>query len=150
VVRYVYRSFDELSGYVGGLSVLSSVWAFALVVLAVELFLSIVIYNLLGIYVERMNSALGFFRRIGRSVADGSRVAVQAGDGVRTRVASGVRGAAGEGIRAGRVLAVASRALVRRPAAALCRSARRCAAGGGRLVEQAARRALRPVARRIA
>ncbi len=77
-VKYIYRSIAELSQYVPGLSVLNNVWAFFAIVIAMEVLLSILIYNLLGIYVERMNAALGFFRKLGRSVVDGSRVAVHA------------------------------------------------------------------------
>lgn len=114
VVKYLYRSVDELSQYVPGLTVLSSLWAFALVVVATELFLAVVIYNLLGIYVERMNSALGFFRKIGRSVVDGSRVAVQAGGEAPRRVAMGVRDAVRDAGRAGRVVLAVSGTTVRR------------------------------------
>jgi hypothetical protein len=77
-VKYIYRSIAELSQYVPGLSVLNNVWAFFAIVIAMEVLLSILIYNLLGIYVEHMNAALGFFRKLGRSVVDGSRVAVHA------------------------------------------------------------------------
>ena len=114
VVKYLYRSVDELSGYVPGLAVLSSVWAFALVAIATELFLAVVIYNLLGIYVDRMNSALGFFRKIGRSVVDGSRLAVQAGGEAPRRVAVGVRDAVRDAARAGRVVLAVSVSTARR------------------------------------
>jgi hypothetical protein len=93
-VKYVYRSADELSQYVGGLGVLSSPWALVVVGLVVEAFLAVLLFNLLGIYVERMNAALGFFRKMGRSVVDGSRLAVSAG---RARVHAG----ASAGVRAG-------------------------------------------------
>jgi hypothetical protein len=75
-VKYIYRSISELSQYVSGLSVLNNLWAFFVVLLLTETLLSILIYNLLGIYIERMNGALGFFRKLGRSVVDGSKVAV--------------------------------------------------------------------------
>ena len=114
VVKYLDRSVDELSHYVPGLDVLGSIWAFALVVIATELFLSIVIYNLLGIYVDRMNGALGFFRKIGRSVVDGSRVAVHAGGQAPRRVAVGVRDAVRDAARAGRVVLAVSGTTVRR------------------------------------
>lgn len=110
IVRYIYRSFDELSHYVGGISALSNVWAFAGIVLLVELFLAVVIYNLLGIYVERMNAALGFFRQIGRSVVDGSKVVAQAGP----RVARGMRGVVVESVRTGRSIVAASVSFLRR------------------------------------
>jgi hypothetical protein len=91
-VKYVYRSIDELSQYVSGLAVLDNLWAFFAVLLLTEALLAIVIYNLLGIYVERMNGALGLFRKLGRSVVDGSRVAVQTvGVEAPTRLYSGVR-----------------------------------------------------------
>ncbi len=73
-VKYVYRSFDELAQYVNGLVVLDSLWAFFGILLVSEFLIAVVIYNLLGIYVERMNGALGFFRNLGRSVVDGSKV----------------------------------------------------------------------------
>lgn len=93
-VKYIYRSIAELSEYVGGLTALNNVWAFVAVVVAVEALLSLVIYNLLGIYVERMNGALGLFRKLGRSVVDGSRVAVHTvGVEAPARVYGGVRGA---------------------------------------------------------
>lgn len=99
-VKYFYRSIDELARYVGGLEVLSNLWALALVALVVEGFLSVLIYNLLGIYVERMNSALGFFGAIGRSVVDGSRLAVNAGRArVRAGVSAGVLASEGVGRR---------------------------------------------------
>jgi len=83
-------------------------------VLATELFLAVVIYNLLGIYVERMNGALGFFRKIGRSVVDGSRLAVQAGGEAPRRVAIGVRDAVRDAARAGRVVLAVSSTTARR------------------------------------
>ena len=86
------RSIAELSLYVPGLSVLNNVWTFFAVVIAVEVLLSILIFNLLGIYVERMNGALGFFRKLGRSVVDGSKVAVQTvGVEAPARLYGGVR-----------------------------------------------------------
>jgi hypothetical protein len=91
-VKYVYRSIGELSLYVPGLSVLNSVWAFFLLLVFTEALLSIIIYNLLGIYVERMNGALGFFKKLGRSVVDGSKVAVHAvGVEAPARIYGGVR-----------------------------------------------------------
>jgi hypothetical protein len=91
-VKYVYRSIDELSQYVGGLSALNNLWAFFVIVVLAEGLLSLIIYNLLGIYVERMNGALGFFRKLGRSVVDGSRTAVQTvGVEAPTRLYSGAR-----------------------------------------------------------
>ena len=91
-VKYIYRSIAELSQYVPGLSVLNNVWAFFAIVIAVEVLLSILIYNLLGIYVEHMNAALGFFRKLGRSVVDGSRVAVHAvGVEAPSRLYGGIR-----------------------------------------------------------
>jgi len=114
IVRYIYRSLDELAQYVNGLSVLSNVWAFVGITLAVELFLAVVIYNLLGIYVEHMNAALGFFRNIGRSVVDGSRVAVKAGTNVPGRVAGGVRGALLGSVRTGRTVVASYAGLLRR------------------------------------
>jgi len=104
IVKYVYRSIDELSRYVGDLNVLTNLWAFAGVLVVTELFLAVVIYNLLGIYVDRMNSALGFFSTIGRSVMDGSRVAVQAGGNVGGRAAMGVRAAAVQAVSAVRTV----------------------------------------------
>lgn len=91
-VKYIYRSMDELAQYVDGLSAFNNLWVFIGVLVITEALLSIVIYNLLGIYVDRMNAALGFFKKIGRSVVDGSKVAVQT-VGVETpvRLYGGVR-----------------------------------------------------------
>lgn len=120
-VKYIYRSIAELSQVVSGLHALSSIWLFAAVVLATEVFLAIVIYNLLGIYVERMNAALGFFRRIGRSVVDGSRVAVQAsgnaGRGAVRRARDAAAGAYAFGRRALSGAARAPRAMIARRSA---------------------------------
>jgi hypothetical protein len=91
-VKYVYRSIAELSQYVHGLTALNNVWAFFAVLILAEAVLSIIIYNLLGIYVDRMNGALGFFKHLGRSVVDGSKVAVYAvGVEAPARIYSGVR-----------------------------------------------------------
>ncbi|MGD8414327.1 MAG: hypothetical protein PVF33_08850 [Candidatus Latescibacterota bacterium] len=91
-VKYVYRSIAELSLYVPGLSVLNNLWAFFVVLILAEALLSLIIYNLLGIYVERMNGALGFFKKLGRSVVDGSKVAAHAvGVEAPTRIYAGVR-----------------------------------------------------------
>lgn len=91
-VKYIYRSIAELSQYVPGLAVLNNVWAFFIVLALTEALLSILIYNLLGIYVERMNGALGFFRKLGRSVIDGSKVAVHTvGVEAPARLYGGVR-----------------------------------------------------------
>jgi hypothetical protein len=91
-VKYLYRSIGELSQYVPGLTVLNSLWAFFVLIALTEALLSIVIYNLLGIYVERMNGALGFFRKLGRSVIDGSKIAVHTvGVEAPARLYGGVR-----------------------------------------------------------
>jgi len=108
-VKYIYRSVGELAQYVDGLSALSSIWAFAGVVIITEVFLAVVIYNLLGIYVERMNGALGFFRTIGRSVRDGSKLAAQTGGSVANatvRAGRGIRATANAGINALNSLAI--------------------------------------------
>ena len=71
---------------------LNNIWAFLVVLILAEALLSIIIYNLLGIYVDRMNSALGFFKKLGRSVVDGSRVAVHTvGVEAPARLYGGVR-----------------------------------------------------------
>lgn len=91
-VKYIYRTLGELSLHVPGLVVLNNIWAFAVILLVTEALLAIVMFNLLGIYVERMNGALGFFKKLGRSVLDGSKVAVQnVGVDTASRVAAGVR-----------------------------------------------------------
>jgi hypothetical protein len=91
-VKYIYRSVAELSQYVSGLSVLNNVWAFLVVLILAQALLSIIIYNILGIYVERMNGALGFFKKLGRSVVDGSKVAVHTvGVEAPARLYGGVR-----------------------------------------------------------
>jgi len=125
LVKYIFRSFHELSQYVSGLGALSSVWALAVVLLFAEALLAVVLYNLLGIYVERMNAALGFFRKIGRSVIDGSKVVVDAA--ARAGVRAGTRrlkaGAAGVLSRVETAGALSARAV---------RSAPRWLAGGWR------------------
>jgi hypothetical protein len=88
VVKYIYRSIEELSWTVQGLVVLKSTWVFFGIVALTECFLAIVIYNLLKIYIDRMNAAIGFFAKIGRDIWDGSRTAVQVGS---ERVVGGVR-----------------------------------------------------------
>jgi hypothetical protein len=113
LVKYIFRSFHELSQYVSGLGALSNVWALAVVVLFAEALLAVVLYNLLGIYVERMNAALGFFRKIGRSVVDGSKVVVDAA--ARAGVRAGTRrlkaGAAGVLSRVESARALSARAV---------------------------------------
>jgi hypothetical protein len=94
IVKYIFRSIEELSWTIQGLAVLKSTWAFFAVVLLTELFLAVVIYNLLRVYVDRMNAAVGFFTAIGRNIWDGSKMAVQVGSDVGSRVAGGVRSAA--------------------------------------------------------
>ena len=124
-VKYIYRSINELSQYVNGLSVLNNVWAFLVVLILAEALLAIIIYNLLGIYVEWMNGALGFFRKLGRSVVDGSKVAVHTvGVEAPARLYGGVRntiiGAASSAMRRTRRLTARlsnQRLLVRRRAA---------------------------------
>ena len=92
MVKYIYRSIAELSQYIPGLSVLNNVWVLFVLLIAVEALLSILIYNLLGIYVERMNGALGFFRKLGRSVVDGSKMAVHTvGVEAPSRLYGGIR-----------------------------------------------------------
>ncbi len=92
IVKYIYRSIDELSWSVQGLVVLKSTWVFFTVVGLTEFFVAIVIFNLLKVYVDRMNSAIGFFTKIGRNIWDGSKMAVQVGGDVGSRVVGGVRG----------------------------------------------------------
>lgn len=128
-VKYIYRSMDELSQYVNGLSVLNGLWAFFVILVLTEGFLSIIIYNLLGIYVERMNGALGFFRKLGRSVVDGSKTAVQTvGVEAPTRFWGGVR------------------RTVRRATGSAVRGTRAAVAGAGRTAGQLAH-GVRPRAR---
>jgi hypothetical protein len=122
-VKYLYRSMDELSHYVNDLSALNSLWAFFVILALTEGLLSIIIYNLLGIYVERMNGALGFFRKLGRSVVDGSKTAVQTvGVEAPTRVYGSVR------------------RTVRGAAATAARGTTAALAGTGRAVRRVARR----------
>jgi hypothetical protein len=92
VVKYIYRSIAELSYSVEGLAVMKNIWVFFGVVVVVECFIALVIYNLLKIYIDRMNAAVGFFAKIGRNIWDGSKVAVQVGSDLGYRVAGGVRG----------------------------------------------------------
>jgi hypothetical protein len=91
VLKYIYRSIEELSWSVQGLVVLKNTWAFLGVLVMTECFLAIIIFNLLKIYVDRMNAAVGFFTAIGRNVWDGSKAAVQAGSDVGSKVVGGVR-----------------------------------------------------------
>ena len=74
---------------VQGLAALKNVWALLGVVVVVECFLALVIYNLLKIYIDRMNAAVGFFAKIGRNIWDGSKVAVQMSSDLGWRVAGG-------------------------------------------------------------
>lgn len=119
VVKYIYRSIEELSWTVPGLVVLKSTWVFLGTVIAVECFLAVVIYNLLNVYIERMNSALGFFSRLGRNIRDGSRMAVDASAVWGGRMAEGVR-AVGTGTvgRVRRTTAAASGLVSRVPVVA--------------------------------
>lgn len=91
VVKYIYRSIEELSWSVEGLVVLKSTWAFFVILFLVECFLALIIFNLLKIYIDRMNTALGFFAKIGRNIWDGSKMAVQVSSNVGSRVVGGVR-----------------------------------------------------------
>ena len=91
VVKYIYRSIEELSWSVQGLVVLKNTWAFFGIVVVTECLLAILIYNLLTIYVDRMNSALGFFTKIGRNIWDGSKTAVQVSGDMGNRVVGGAR-----------------------------------------------------------
>lgn len=93
VVKYIFRSIEELSWSVPGLAVLQSTWAFFTVLLLVECFLALVIFNLLKIYIDRMNGALNFFSKIGRNIWDGSKMAVSVSSDMGSRVAAGVRNA---------------------------------------------------------
>jgi len=94
VVKYIYRSIEELSWSVPGLVVLKNTIAFFIVLAVTEIVLVIVVYNLLRVYIERMNTAAGFFRKLGRNVWDGSVQVVQAG------VQAGARAGASAGFRA--------------------------------------------------
>ena len=67
VIKYIYRSIEELSWSVPGLLALKNAWAFWGLVFATECFLALIIYHLLVIYVDRMNAAVGFFKAIGRN-----------------------------------------------------------------------------------
>ncbi|MEJ2722997.1 MAG: hypothetical protein P8181_17955 [bacterium] len=91
VVKYIYRSIDELSWSVPGLAVLKTTPAFFVILLLTECFLAIVVFNLLRIYIDRMNAAIGFFTKIGRNIWDGSRAAVQVSSNIGSRVAGGLK-----------------------------------------------------------
>lgn len=122
-VKYVYRSVDELSQYVNGLSALNNVWVFLGLLVLTEGLLAILLYNLLGIYVDRMNGALGFFKKLGRSVVDGSKVAVQTvGVEAPARLYSGIR-------RSVRGAAATAARRIRTNAAGADRAARRAVVG---------------------
>jgi hypothetical protein len=92
IVKYIFRSVEELSWTIPGLAVLKSTWAFFVVVVLTECFLAVVIYNLLRVYIDRMNAAVGFFTAIGRNIWDGSKMAVHVGTTVGAGVVGGVRG----------------------------------------------------------
>jgi len=47
---------------------------------------------LLKIYIDRMNTAMGFFTKIGRNIWDGSKMAVQVSGDLGGRVIGGIRG----------------------------------------------------------
>ncbi len=117
MVKYVFRSATELSTYVPALAGFSNVWSLIVVAVLVESFLAIVIYNLLGIYVEHMNRAFGVFGWVGKRVASTSQSALNAGvaAGAKMKDATvnasgvvaaglrkGVRGAFAEGVKASR------------------------------------------------
>jgi hypothetical protein len=91
VVKYIYRSIEELAWSVPGLVVLKTTPAFFVILVLAECFLAIVIFNLLRIYIERMNTAIGFFTKIGRNIWDGSKAAVQVSSSVGTHVAVGLK-----------------------------------------------------------
>jgi hypothetical protein len=91
VVKYIYRSIDELSWSVSGLAVLKTTPVFFVILVLTECFLAVVLFNLLRIYIERMNTALGFFTRIGRNIWDGSKAAVQVSSDIGSRVAGGLK-----------------------------------------------------------
>lgn len=88
-LKYLYRSIEELSWSVPGLLFFKSTWVFLIILIATECFLALIIYNLLKIYIDRMNSAVGLFSKIGRNIWDGSRNVVQAG--VQAGIRAGVR-----------------------------------------------------------
>ena len=91
VVKYIYRSIEELSWSVPGLAVLQSTWAFFTIVVLVECLVALVIFNLLKIYIDRMNGALSFFKEIGRNIWDGSKMAVSVSSDVGSRVVARAR-----------------------------------------------------------
>jgi len=99
VLKYIYRSIDELSWSVQGLAVLKNLWAFLTITVLVECFICIVIYNLLLIYIDRMNAALGFFAKIGRNIYDGSKSAIQMSGDMGSRVVTGIRRASSSAVR---------------------------------------------------
>lgn len=136
-VKYLYRSFDELSQYVSGLGVMSNLWALGVVAFVVEALLAVLLYNLLGIYVERMNGALGFFRKIGRSVVDGSKLAVQSvhaeararGESIGRGIATGARMVGSGLVAATRSAGVRSLRLAKSAPGGASRLGRRLASG---------------------
>ena len=91
VVKYIYRSIEELAWSVPGLLVLKTTPAFFVILLLTECFLAVVIFNLLRIYIDRMNAATNFFTKIGRNIWDGSKAAVQVSSNVGSRVAGGLK-----------------------------------------------------------
>ena len=91
VLKYIYRSIEELSASVPALAVFKNLWVLVGITVVTEIFLAIVIYNLLRIYVDRMNSALGFFTKIGRNMWDGSKMAFHMSGDVGSHVVGRVK-----------------------------------------------------------
>ncbi|MCD4782092.1 MAG: hypothetical protein K8S27_16325 [Candidatus Omnitrophica bacterium] len=73
--NYISNSIQKLFSNVE-VHFFKSFWFPVLILIISEVFLSIIILSLLKLYVEKMNKALGFFKKIGRSVWDGSKLVV--------------------------------------------------------------------------
>ncbi|MBU1043252.1 MAG: hypothetical protein KJ915_02500 [Candidatus Omnitrophica bacterium] len=91
ILTYVYNCIGDLCFHVKALEFLKSIPFFFIILFLIEGFLATVIYNFLKIYIEKMNTAIGFFKKIGRSVRDGSKLAVQASSDLGSKVVSGVK-----------------------------------------------------------
>jgi|GEM_PF-2872272 len=104
-VKYLYRSASELSTYVHTPALVSSGWVLAGVCISVELFIAVIAYNLLGIYVERVNCTVAPIERVGRSVVGTSRGVVRAGNSVRRYAAGRAQVVATSSLRTGYAVA---------------------------------------------
>lgn len=84
--KYVSNSIQQLFSNVD-LQIFKTLFFPIAVIIFSEIFLAVVIFNLLGLYIKKMNTALNFFKTIRRSIVDGSKIVA---DGVRKPMESGM------------------------------------------------------------